>query len=234
MTERHKNNYQEKIKCKPDTYSRQGDKMTQRFLNAYRTDRQVKHFQSYKNDKTHWAESELERCSLRYFEYLDDVVAFEEQPAQFSYIDDRGKQRTYTPDIKIINTDGEEAYIEVKPQVFTKSTRAKERFNHLRVLFDEVKGVEYKYLTDTVVYEGISNENLKKIHHFRKLKLSKIDIPSLVLALGNSPTFGELIQYLKPLGFFKKHAFSILGNQIYKFDYKQELNEQTILSLSEA
>ena len=203
-------------------------------LKKYRSDRQVLMFQSIKNGKTMWAESQLERNAFRYLEYLDDVVAFKEQPAQFEYIDDRNIQRSYTPDIQTINQDGEEAYLEVKPQVFTKSSRSQERFCHLRKLFSKVKGVDYSYLTDTVVYEGNLTENLKQIHHFRKLSLSKINIENLIIELGNSPSFGELIQYLKPLGFVKKHALSVLGNQIYKFDYKQELNEQTLLSLSKA
>ncbi|MFT5298170.1 MAG: hypothetical protein ACI9YH_004217 [Colwellia sp.] len=205
-----------------------------RQLKKYRSDRQVLLFQSIKNGRTMWAESHLERNSLRYLEYLDDVVSFEEQPAQFAYIDDKNKERNYTPDIKTINKDGVEAYLEVKPQVFTKSRRAKERFNHLRMLFTEVKGVDYSYLTDAVVYEEKLTKNLKQIHHFRKLSLSKINISNLVVELGKSPSFGELIQYLKPLGFVKKYALSVLGNQIYKFDYKQELNEQTLLTLSEA
>ena len=208
--------------------------MTQRQLKKYRSDRQVLLFQSIKNNRTLWAESQLERDSFRYLEYLEDVVAFEEQPAQFAYLDDRDSQRDYTPDIKIINQDGVEEYLEVKPQVFTKSRRSKERFNHLRALFNEVKGVDYSYLTDSVVYENKLTENLKQIHHFRKLSLSKINIKHLINELGKSPSFGELIQYLKTVGLVKKYALSVLGHQIYKFDYKQELNEQTLLSLSEA
>lgn len=205
--------------------------MTQRELSKYRSDRQVTLFKSYKNDRSDfvWAESQLERDTQRYYEYQQNVISFKEQPARYEYIDDRGVKRGYTPDLEITTKDGIELR-ETKPAIFTRSKRAEERFNHLRGLFDEVKGLKIAYATDEQVYAGHTTKNLKKIHHFRRLSIAQIDLEAMHEALGEVTSFSKLTTYIQSLGLQTKHALALLSHQVFIFDYALELNENTTLT----
>jgi len=209
--------------------------MKDKRLAKYRSDRQVSLFRTYKNDiPCHmWSESQLERNTQRYYEYQLDVISFREQPAQFAYVDDHEIERSYTPDLEITTKQGDELK-ETKPAIFTRSTRAKERFNHLRALFSDVKSTKYSYITDEDVYAGSTTENLKRIHHFRRLSIKKINTQSLIESLGVLTTFGKLKALIEELGFQAKHALALLGHQVFIFDYKQPLSDKTVLTATGA
>ncbi|OKY25127.1 hypothetical protein [Thalassotalea sp. PP2-459] len=200
-------------------------------LAKFRSDRQVTLFRTYQVDRPEylWGESQLERNTQRYYEYQQNVISYKEQPARYEYIDDKGVRRWYTPDLEIITAQGSELR-ETKPALFTRSARAKARFNHLSALFDEVKGTKISYITDEQVYAGHTTENLKKIHHFRRLNISKINLSDLFKALGKTTSFGELKAYIQSIELQTKYAFSLLGHQVFIFDYQLVLNEQTILT----
>lgn len=205
--------------------------MKDKRLAKHRSDRQVTLFRSYKNDCPFhlWAESQLERNAQRYYEYQSDVIAFRPQPTQYEYIDDRVVTRSYTPDLEITTRQGNELK-ETKPAVFTRSARARERFNHLRTLFLDVKNIKYSYITDEVVYAGSTTENLQKIHHFRRLSINNINLSSLFESLGKQTTFGELKTYIESLGLQTKHALALLSHQVFIFDYQQALTNTTVLT----
>lgn len=205
--------------------------MKNKRLAKYRSDRQVTLFRSYKNDCPYhmWAESQLERNTQRYYEFQLDVISFREQPAQYAYVDDNEVDRSYTPDLEITKASGIELK-ETKPAIFTRSTRAKERFNHLRTLFSDVKNIKYSYITDEEVYAGSTTENLKRIHHFRRLSIKNINTQTLIESLGAETTFGKLKVFVEKLGFQTKHALALLGHQIFTFDYQQPLSDDTTLT----
>ncbi|MGK0270070.1 MAG: hypothetical protein ACI88H_000705 [Cocleimonas sp.] len=205
--------------------------MKDKRLAKYRSDRQVSLFRTYQKDiPCHmWSESQLERNTQRYYEYQLDVISFKEQPAQYAYVDDNGIERSYTPDLEITTAQGSELK-ETKPAIFTRSDRTKERFNHLRALFSEVKNTKYSYITDDEVYAGSTTENLKKIHHFRRLSIANINIPNLFTSLGQQTTYIKLKTYIESLGLQAKHALALLGHQIFIFDYKQPLSDDTTLT----
>ena len=205
--------------------------MKDKRLAKYRSDRQVSLFRTYKNDiSCHmWSESQLERNTQRYYEYQLDVISFREQPAQFSYVDDHDIERSYTPDLEITTKQGDELK-ETKPAIFTRSPRARERFNHLRALFSDVKKTNYSYITDEEVYAGSTTENLKKIHHFRRLSITSISTKNLFKSLSKQTTFGELKTYVASLDLQAKHALALLGHQVFIFDYQQPLSDKTVLT----
>jgi hypothetical protein len=176
-----------------------------------------------------WAESQLERNTQRYYEYQLDVISFREQPAQYAYVDDNEIDRSYTPDLEITKASGIELK-ETKPAIFTRSARSKERFNHLRGLFSDVKNIKYSYITDEEVYAGSTSENLKKIHHYRRLSIANINTSNLIKSLGTQTTYVELKTYIKLLGFQVKHALALLGHQVFTFDYQHPLSDDTILT----
>lgn len=205
--------------------------MKDKRLAKFRSDRQVTLFRSYKNDCPFhiWAESQLERNTQRYYEYQLDVISYREQPTQYAYVDDNEIDRSYTPDLEITKASGVELK-ETKPAIFTRSARTKERFNHLRALFSDVKNIKYSYITDEEIYAGSTTENLKKIHHFRRLSIKNINIPNLFKSLGNQTTYVELKTYIQSLGLQAKHALALLGHQIFTFDYQQPLSDNTTLT----
>jgi hypothetical protein len=205
--------------------------MKEKRLAKFRSDRQVTLLCSYKNDSlVHiWSESQLERNTQRYFEYQQDVISYKAQPTQYEYLDDKGAERSYTPDLEVSKKTGAEL-IEIKPEIFTRSTRAKASFSHLRGLFSEKKNLKYSYITDKDVYAGSTTENLKRIHHFRRLSIAKINISKLVESVGTQTTFGELKVHVEALGLQAKHALALLGHQVFIFDYKQVLTDTTILT----
>lgn len=205
--------------------------MKDKRLAKYRSDRQVSLFRTYQKDiPCHmWSESQLERNTQRYYEYQLDVISFREQPAQYAYIDDNKVERSYTPDLEITTKQGDELK-EIKPDIFTRSPRARERFNHLRKLFSGVKKTKYSFITDEDVYAGSTTENLKKIHHFRRLSITNINLPSLFESLGKQTTFGELKTYIESLGLQTKHALALLGHQVFIFGYQQPLSDKTVLT----
>lgn len=207
--------------------------MRQKRLANYRADRQVTGFRSYKNERTLWSESQLERNTQRYYEYQMDIISFKEQPAQYAYFDDKGVERSYTPDTEITTIHGDELK-ETKPAIFTRSKRAKERFNHLRMCFSEAKDIKLSYTTDEEVYAGHTTENLKWIHHYHRLSIANINVESLLDVCDEKITFGALKILVRKLGFQAKHAFALLGHQVFIFDYQLPLSDYTILTATGA
>lgn len=205
--------------------------MAQRVKHHWRSDRQIHLTKSYKDGGEYkWGESHLEAMTQRSFEYDMDVVSYTPQPKEYCYTDDKGVDRFYTPDTEVETVRGTQNR-ETKPAIFTKSERAKERFNHLRLCFSEAGKAPLSYITDEDVYQGESVANLQKIHHFHRLSISHICMDSLVNAIGTNPTFGELSEYMKSLGYPKKQTLALLGHQKFIFDYKELLTEKTKLTL---
>jgi len=205
--------------------------MRAKYLNNFRKARQVACFKSYKNGRTMWAESELERNTQRYYEYQADVYSFKEQPKQYAYIDENGEKRSNTPDLLLQTVHGEELK-ETKPDIFTHSDRAVKRFNHLRMCFHKAKNLNLSYITDKEVYAGSTTENLKRIHHYRRLNISNINLTEVVKAIGEQPSFGALKQYVQSTGLQVKHALALLGHQVFRFDYKESLSDSTSLTFA--
>lgn len=207
--------------------------MRKKYRNNFNKGYQVSLFKTYKNGGEYcWGQSQLERNAQRFYEYDPEVISYESQPKQYAYLDATEEERSYTPDLALNTIFGDEDK-EVKPDVFTKSDRAKKSFNHLRMCFHQAKGRYLSYITDETIYAGFTTENLKRIHHYRRLDISKISIPSLLEAIGKTPTFGTLKNYIESLGFKAKHALALLGHQIFRFDYQVALDESTQLTYAE-
>jgi hypothetical protein len=207
--------------------------MRSKYKNNFSKGHQISLFKAYKNGGDYcWGQSQLERNAQRFYEYDPEVISYESQPKQYAYLDGGGEERSYTPDLALNTIYGDEDK-EVKPFVFTTSERAKKKFNHLRLRFDEAKNRNLSYITDKVIYAGFTTENLKRIHHYRRLDISKISIPSLVEAIGKTPKFSALKNHIESLGLLAKHALAILGHQIYRFNYQVKLNDNTQLTFLE-
>jgi len=204
--------------------------MAQRVKHHWRSDRQVRLTKSYKDGEYKWGESYLESMAQRNFEYDLDVLSYKPQPKEYEYIDDKGVTRFYTPDTEV-ERKMETENVETKPAIFTKGKRAKERFNHLRLCFLEAEKPKLSYITDEDVYQGERVSNLDMIHHYHRLSISHICMDSLVTIIGTNPTFGELNEYMKSLGYLKKHTLALLGHQKFIFDYTQPLTEITPLTI---
>ena len=209
--------------------------MREKYKNNFSKGSQISLFKTYKNKDVEdycWGQSQLERNAQRFYEYDPDVISFESQPKQYAYLDEAEEKRSYTPDLALNTIYGSEDK-EVKPLVFTKSERAKKNFNHLRMCFHEAKSRSLSYITDETIYAGFTTENLKRIHHYRRLSIANISIESLIEAIGKTPTFGSLKIYVESLGLQAKHALALLGHQIYRFNYQEDLVDSTLLTFSE-
>ncbi|GAA5135325.1 MULTISPECIES: hypothetical protein [Colwelliaceae] len=205
--------------------------MAQRVMHNWRSDRQIRLSKSYKDGGEYkWGESHLESMAQRNFEYDLDVLSYKTQPKEYRYIDDKGVTRFYTPDTEVDTTKGPKN-VETKPAIFTKGKRAVERFNHLRLCFSEAGKAPLSYITDEDVYQGEQVANLQKIHHYHRLSIDHICMDGVICAVGTNPTFGELSQHMKSLGYPKKQTLALLGHQKFIFDYKESLTEKTQLTL---
>ncbi|GAA5130737.1 hypothetical protein [Thalassotalea piscium] len=207
--------------------------MRKKYRNNFSKGSQISLFKSYLNGGEYiWGQSQLERNAQRFYEYDPEVISFKSQPKQYAYIDASGKERSYTPDLSLETLKGERIK-ETKPVVFTKSDKAIEQFNHLRMCFHEAQILNLSYITDETVYAGETTENLKRIHHYRRLDISKISVPSLTDAIGKTPTFGSLKTYIESIDFQAKHALALLGHQVFRFDYQKPLTTETQLTFVE-
>ena len=92
-------------------------------------------------------ESPLERDLLRWLEYLRPVTAFSTQPESFSYEDEQGGSRHYTPDARVIVSSlAHPLYIEVKPYTYTDTPVFRELH---RARTTSLRGRRYQLLLAT-------------------------------------------------------------------------------------
>lgn len=84
-------------------------------------------FVSQKNRRMVRCESLLEMQFLYLAEFARNVIAFDEQPVSIAYRLN-GRQRRYTPDFGLRWRDGQQWFIEVKPQELLSTEQNQEKF----------------------------------------------------------------------------------------------------------
>lgn len=114
-----------------------------------------------KNDSTRFCDSELEVARLLLLEFEDDVIAYNTQPASFTYLVN-GKNRRYTPDLIISHKHKGVYFEEIKPKDKLGSQKNIEKFDILSKAFAAISDNGLKLVTEEQIYVGSTIANLKK------------------------------------------------------------------------
>lgn len=125
-------------------------------------------FISHKNNSTFTYRSGYEYA---YFEKLEkdiSVINYVVEPFQIPYIDDRGKKRSYTPDIIVLRDKGHIEVIEIKPKLMLNNSIVQKKASAARsFLKRNFKNsiIEYKFITEEDIFENYQHylEVLKAI-----------------------------------------------------------------------
>ena len=124
-------------------------------------------FASAKNHNVLTVESSLEFDACFHFEYSDDVVSYEAQPAGFYYCYE-AKTLPYTPDFRLVNSSGSATLVEIKPaSIFSKSD-VKQRLLAKRQAA-RVQGLNLILVTDRQIRVKPMLDNLKLLHRYSGL-----------------------------------------------------------------
>jgi len=203
----------------------------QRHLPNFRKGRGIEFFQSVKNNKRIWCDSHLELMAYRYLDFKAEVVSYKEQPVQYLYKGPNGEETGYTVDAEVINLESEIKQIEIKPLVFVNDPDEQRRFRYFRNLLLNSRNQLAEYLTDEEVCKGITQQNLTRLCHLRKLPLVIDQAEELIASIGNSPTWGVLLKTAKNLNISVQMAKLMLAHQKYRFDYAELLTNETKLEI---
>ncbi|MGR3972280.1 Tn7 transposase TnsA N-terminal domain-containing protein [Shewanella sp. 1180_01] len=188
------------------------------------------HFHSQKNDSTRFCDSELEVARLLLLEFEDDVIAYNTQPASFTYLIN-GKNRRYTPDLIISHKHKGVYFEEIKPKDKLGSQKNIEKFDILSKAFAAISDNGLKLVTEEQIYVGSTIANLKKLYHYRSLTLSE-QCQQVMQELPARITYCGLISWAESHQCHVYDPMILLANRCYTFDLTCMLSPLTHLERS--
>ena len=146
------------------------------------------------NRMVHW-ESTFERDAILHLEYHPLVVSYQEQPTIEYYYDAAGEAHQYTPDFRATFENGDELFIEIKPQMSLSRRDVRERLAAIAKRFEE-QGRRFRVMTEKDIRRHPLFGNLKALHRATKTRRSRHDDRQLVLELDPRPkwSFRELVE----------------------------------------
>lgn len=118
--------------------------------------RPVIHFPSLKMGRSLYCESRLEALACLMREFDPEISKYVTQPASY-ILRIEGKERRYTPDAVILNTDGTYFFEEVKPISALRSPTKKAHLEIKKKVFEKTSKTILRINT---VYEGNHQETL--------------------------------------------------------------------------
>ena len=135
-------------------------------------------------------ESMLEGDAVGIFDHSPDVRAFMEQPCTEHVFGD-GKFFRYTPDFQLTLINGDQEYVEIKPERKLRSPKLKRRLNHIARHFEK-SGKRFRVMTDLEIRIKPLRRNLKLHSYHARALPQDFEFASRVQTLAETSglTFG--------------------------------------------
>lgn len=187
-------------------------------------------FPSSKNDRTILLESILESEFALLLEYDSKIETYFEQPETFLLKDENGKTHKYTPDFLLVLTNGQNKYIEVKPESVVNSGKYSKVFDLFKQRALEI-GSSFEIITETTIKKEPLLQNLKYFYKYRKNKSINITyLDELASNVSTPVAFKELIQTSNLKSLYELLAFGYLQfdihNEIFSINSEVWLNDK--------
>lgn len=138
------------------------NKQDERGNGKYRTG----HFVSAKNKSSYVYRSAYEYAFFTKLENDDTVVQFIVEPFQVPYVDSRGKQRVYKPDIVVLYSDGTLRIYEIKPKAMLRNLDVQSKAAGCRAFIRiQRMNATYHFVTEEDIFANLKEyqEVLKRI-----------------------------------------------------------------------
>lgn len=167
-----------------------------------------------------WCESKNERNYVLVKEFDADVVEILQQPETFRF-NVHATRCSYTPDFRIVKTDGTICYIEIKPERALEDPEVREKLRTAGEFFKE-KGFEFQVVTDVELNQNpVLLQNANYLKRFRTLNTDVLaelteKIPSLPV------TFTTLAS-----GVGRLNALELIANQLVWCDLTKPITDDT-------
>lgn len=168
-------------------------------------------------------ESKLERNFVLLNEFATDVVEILQQPETFE-IKVHATRCKYTPDFRIVKTDGTICYIEIKPERVMEDPEVREK---LRIAgeFIEEQGFEFQVVTDLDMNE--SAELLRNANYLKRFRTLNTDVlAELTEKIPSLPvTFATLVCCVGRL-----NALELIANQLVWCDLTKPITDDAVIT----
>lgn len=190
-------------------------------------------FSSSKNLSVILCESSLERDCCYHLEYCKDVVSYKSQPEGF-YYSSGNKLCPYTPDFLVLNQDGSEYFLEVKPLNETFPDGFKNAFASKRIAAQKL-GKPLILVTDKQIRNGAYLENLKLINKYSGLVDFSLSATKIVDELSNigKMCIRSLAENLKlSIGEVIAVVFRLIGLGRVNIPLDTVINETSVVSVN--
>jgi hypothetical protein len=192
------------------------------------TERVTGWFQSVSTASSHPFHSEIEHAWMRYADFHPGVQSFSSQQDRFHFIED-GKRRRYTPDSKVVLTDGSIVYVEVKERKTAKSENFRRFFDRMVPAFHDA-GFRLEVVTDETVQQETIDANVRWIHAFRSDPDEKTALQLAVhLERVGSEALGDLAKrFPDPLA-AREEIYSLILRKRLAFDILRPLDDDALI-----
>ena len=114
-------------------------------------------FVSAKNNSTFVYRSGYEYAYLQKLESDPMVVNYVVEPFNIPYVDDRGKSRTYKPDIVVLRSSGVLEVVEIKPKVMLQNSTVQRKAAAARTFLKrnfKNNTIEYRFITEEDIFDN--------------------------------------------------------------------------------
>lgn len=144
-------------------------------------------------------QSLLERDAILHLEYHPLVLLYQEQPSRETYYDAEQKARSYYPDFQVVLVNGEEFFVEVKPEEKLAHDRVKDKLLRVALRFDEQQR-QFRIWTQRHIRRAPLFNNLKNLHAVNRPVGKPAGLDQLIEALREESTNFELDELVHRVG----------------------------------
>ena len=188
----------------------------------------IHYFPSLINKKLIACESGLE-CDLLHLLELDraSIQSYESQPHKLIYYDDT-KQRHYTPDF-LINQSDAEIIIEVKP--IEKLSLHVKKLQAVEIAYT-IMGKRFVVLTDAYIRKQPRLDNTKLILRHARHQVTRTSLKAVVDFFKNCQepqTFRSVLDLLAPFNVQNEELFKLIYVGIIRIDPEKPLGHESLI-----
>ena len=199
----------------------------QRFLGRRSPTSKIIHFPSVKCNELKYCESRLEYDRLLQLEFDKNVTYYEAQPDPIYYTNHNGRNVRYTPDLRVVASDGAFFFEEIKP--YEKSIVPNTLRKHsLIASIYESDSISFKIVTEKDIYVGKRNENHRKLYRYLSEPISQPVKSALEDDLAEfCGPLCQLIEILSQRGYEAQVVMQLLAHSLLRFNIAEELTLNT-------
>lgn len=168
-------------------------------------------------------ESTLERDFAYYAEFNDNVLSYNIQPIKIKIYYD-GKDRTYTPDVRLNMKYGRPQIVEIKPD--KKFEERKNFFEKAREEFNN-QGYGFWVATESMIRVKPKLQNIKLLYRYASVPINKSSISQITDFLNeySAPVSLRLVtKELLPYGVQLSHLYCLCFRGLITIDLNKPIN----------